>query len=178
MSEEIGKALKDYRKIVDKDFEKYENCSRFCMKQSNKLSKIADDTNNMFKFRLVDVVSKSDLELLSSVIAMQSKLQSDLATISHKDIVDMKEVVYQLVKIPLELMVKTLSVFVEATPKLSLEVRKMMEEKLGTLEKEVQHLKENKEKITLEISSEYDKALKELTERIVRAKKAQKSYVG
>jgi hypothetical protein len=176
MREEIEKNLKVYRKTVDEKFEPLENFAKGRIERSVELSKMADDTHNMLKVRLADAVSKSDLELLSKIVALQSMIQSDLARIAYNNTTDLKEVAYELVRVPLEIIIKTLSIVVKLVPKLDLETREMMDEKLRTIEKEVQTLKKSKSKITLKISSAYDEALKELTRRIEETKRAQKGY--
>lgn len=182
LSEVIETTLKEWRKILDEDFERFENYAKFCMEQSSRLSKISDDINKIFKFRLPSsflypVVVKDDLELLSSFVAMQSRIQSDLAVISYRNIREMKEVSYHLVGIPLHIAVRILSMLAEVIPKASLEARKILEERLETLEIEIQKLKKRKEIIKLEAREDIIRTIEDIQKMLERAKKAQEQYV-
>lgn len=175
MNEEIEKALKEYRRIVDKDFERRESYVKSYLVVSNELCEIADKINNWLKVAPDTAVAKSDLELVSSLVALQSKLNSRLSTISYANTVEIKEIAYNLVNIPLKIVVKAFSAFVENFPNLSLETRKMMEEKLKPLQEDIQQLKEKKE-IELEVPEDIKEELKEWTRERERLKMAVKQY--
>lgn len=190
--EEPEEILKEYRNAVDQTFAKQEELENQTLKSIDELIELANSIYGSFKFDwdniaantpkdycevpISIVVVKSQLNLLSRLAVAQLRMQRELALATLRNTSDLKETAYLLVRIPLETAMKTVSIFVEIAPKLSEEAKKMIEEKLITMEKEIQQMKESKDKITLEISSDYEEALKELTERIKRAKKAIKSY--
>ncbi len=173
MNEEIEKALKEYRGIVDKDFERRESYVKSYLAQSNELCEVADKINNWLKVRSDTVVTKSELELVSSLVALQAKLHSHLSTITYTNIIEIKEIAYNLVNIPLKVVVKAFSAFVENFPNLSLETRKTLEEKLKPLQEDIQQLKEKKE-IELKVPEDVKEELKEWARERERIKKAMK----
>ena len=178
ISDEVEKVLNEYRKLLNEDFKIYESYAKFCIEQSNRLSKITHDVENMFKSRPDSVVTKGDLELLSVMMALQSQMQLSLATISYQSLIRLKELAYLVVKAPLDVAVKVLFRFTEDfAPKLGSKIREMVDEKFYVLLEEIQRLKKRKEKIKLEATKDIAEAMKSIQEWIERARKAQATYV-
>ena len=113
---------------------------------------------------------------------MQSKIQSELAGIIYRNSKDEKEIAYLLVKIPLDITTNALSAFAEAlrevAPKLSLEARERMEERLNAIQKDVQQLREQRVEISLEGREDIIKTIEEIQEQMRRAKRAMEQYIS
>lgn len=173
MSEEVKRILEAYRKNLDAEFGKYEKYALFWIEKSETFSKIAHNANQIFESRS----DKSELALLSSIIAMQSEIQLYLANSSLANSRDLKDLAYISIEVPLQVAVRILSCLVEAIPKASLETRKMFEEKLGDFEKELENLKNRKEIITLEGREDIIKTIEKIEKSIEEADKALKKVV-
>lgn len=178
MSKEIEKGLEEYQKILDKYFGKKENIPNSCFEEASSLSKTIVDFNKLLMNRESNTVDKIDLLILSAIAFAQSKIQTDLATITYSNITDLKTNAYLVVYTPLLVLRRILRLLEEIAPKASSEVRKIISERLSSLEKKVEDLKKREVKIKLEGREDIIKTIEEIQKQMERAKKAQAQYTA
>jgi len=175
---EMNKTLKECREIVEKIFEPYSSYAKEVANWCSEISKIADKSEAMFEYRTVDAVTIEDLRLLSSLIALQSKAQNHIATISARNVEELKETAFQIIRIALYTAVKIIVNLSKIIPKESVQFRKTIEEKIRMLEKEIQRLKTRKVKVRLQAKKDIIKTIKEIEKILKEAKEKQKQYIA
>jgi uncharacterized small protein (DUF1192 family) len=170
MSHEAEKVLKEMeeklRKTLDEYFKPYEEFDNQLSKSAERLLDIAKEIEHMFKYRLKDVTSVKDLELLASLIGALVSHQLDTIKFQHRLLLEFKEIVLYLSCLPSLQIVE----FAKLTfPSLS--------ERLKAFEDEIKRLKEERKEIEITVPKEYEEAMKEITRLIEERKKKEGTMV-
>jgi hypothetical protein len=175
LREKAEPRLKKVQMSIDAAFASKEQSAKDTLEWIKALSKIADETHNMIETRFDNASVKGYMLQLSRILAFQTKLQEQLANMTLDNIRELKQTNYSMASISVEIIIEMATIVSELSPQFD-SSSQMMKDRLTAFEKEIQHIKESKDQITLQIASEYDEALKELTKYIEARKKAEKSY--
>lgn len=173
-SGDLSKALDEVRKVVNDSYKDEEEVARSCAERSIRLGKISDDLLNMLKSRQDETLRKSDLVLLSSVISVQSEIQSELAVMNVQRIRDLEDVFFLVFKVSLTIAVKILSRLVEAIPEVMAKDRNAVKEELGKLYHEIGQMKSQKEEIKVEIPEKFEATFRWLENKMKTEKEEKK----
>ncbi|MEM3576843.1 MAG: hypothetical protein QXX51_00090 [Candidatus Bathyarchaeia archaeon] len=127
---------------------------------------MAKEIEHMFKYRLKDVTSVKDLELISALITRLTEQLADLAMLQYRILVELKDASFYILYVPLH----TTLEFNERTLPL-------VGQRLQAFESEVERLKKSREKIVVEVRKEYEEAMKELTKMLEERKRKEKGII-
>lgn len=120
----------------------------------------------MSKYRLKDVTSVKDLELISALITRLPEQLADLAMLQYRILIELKDASFYILYVPLH----TTLEFNERTLPL-------VGQRLQAFESEVERLKKSREKIVVEVRKEYEEAMKELTKMLEERKRKEKGII-
>jgi flagellar capping protein FliD len=165
-SGKLKKTLDEVREVINKEFKDEEDRYAGCAERSTRLQKISEDILNMLKSRQDETSRWSDLVVLSSIVFMQSQIQSELAIANVRRTRDLKDVIFSLFKIPLTIMVKILSPIVDAIPKAMTKERNAVKEELEKLNQQIEQLEKRKEEITIEIPENFEETFRWLERKM------------
>jgi hypothetical protein len=152
--------LKELHKLLDNEFKNYEESAKLCTEYSTKLRNIIDDVKTHIANRIDKYVTTNDLDILSSIIALQLENQSCIASLNHYTLRRLKEIAYVSWKLTLDTADQIYYTIPTILPEFSAILTKKMEEKITALEKEL------KEELTVEIPERFDKTFEWLEEQM------------
>jgi hypothetical protein len=167
VSEDLEEVKAELRKELNKLFEPYIVYGKWLVESTKKLLKFSEEVEHMFKYRLKDVTSVRDLEILGAIITRLTEQQLRLTQLQFKMMIEFKEAVFYIQYLP-----------VYTTLKFGEKAFPLIGKRLKASEKEIEHLKKRREEIRVEIDKDIKDALKDFEKWMKRAKKAQKAYVA
>jgi hypothetical protein len=165
-NEELKKTLVEVREMINKEFKNEEDKATGCAERSIRLQKISEDFLSMLKSRQDETLRRSDLVTLSSIVDIQSQIQSELAISNARRIRDVKAVVLSLFEIPLTITLKILSRIVDAIPKVMTKERNAVKEELGKLSQQIVQVEKREKEITIEIPENLEKTFRWLERKM------------
>ena len=170
---ELKKTLDEIRETIDKEFKNEEDGYSGCARRSVELQNMSKFVLNMLESRQDETLRKSDLVLLSSMVLLQSQMQSELAVANVKRTRDLKAIVFSLFEIPLTITVKILSPIVEAIPESMIKERNAIKEELNKISQQIGQLEKRKEEIPIEIPEKFEETFRWLEEQMKMWKRGQ-----
>jgi hypothetical protein len=171
LSEDRKKALEKARKIIDKEFQKQENESKSYAERSLRLWKISSDIHAMLKSRQDEAITKDDLMLLSSMVSVQSEIQTKLAFANLQGVRDLKGIALMLFYVPITMIAKVLTPIVEFIPKIRTEYKNALKAEFIKLEEQIAEIAEHKEEVRIDISEKFEKTFRWLEEKMKAEKR-------
>jgi hypothetical protein len=172
-SEELKKTLAEVREMINKEFKDEEDKATGCAERSIRLQKISENFLSMLKSRQDEILRRSDLVTLSSIVCIQSQIQSELAIANARRTRDLKAVVFSLFEIPLTITVKILSRIVDTIPKVMTKERNAVKEELGKLSQQIVQVEKREKEITIEIPEKFEETFRWLEEQMKIWKRGQ-----